>query len=360
MPWLVGEVSVSNAEDIEGREIAPDPGWPRTIAEARSFAERYEAWFDDAFPTRPWLLQQHSKWNRGVLGVSPSPQVVLGQDGWLFFTKEQLFDDYQGLTSNREAEAVQWRAALEARAASMKSRGVTYLFYCVPNKVTVMPERLKPRWRAADGARTRLDAISSAMQDARDVPFYDQRALLRGLPKDPSPYLRTDSHWSVFGAFASYSRIASLLTEAGEIDSPLKIERFVVDWWPVHGDLARLLVERGEKESHAFLHAKPPLAAKVVEPQSPLQLPKEWNIWEGPKFYENPAGRGRLLYIGDSFSWVQRPWFAEHFRNSMFISFALMNQEQLETLVDGLRPDVVIEQRAERNMKWTPTPPGRD
>ncbi|HMQ21243.1 MAG TPA: hypothetical protein PKE00_02070, partial [Planctomycetota bacterium] len=207
--------------------------------------------------------------------------------------------------------------------------------------------------RVTSPRETRLDGIVRALEGS-EVPFFDQRPLLREHMERERVFLMTDSHWNRVGAFESYRQIARHLRGLGAIDMVLERERFVTNMWPAFGDLGKLLTLPVDKESMPFLHARPPLEAKRVDPQQDFKLPDELKVWEPPVFYENPKGRGRLLFIGDSFSFVQQEFYAEHFANALFLPMQLTRLEDLRFLVEGLRPDVVIEERAERNMKWTP------
>lgn len=349
-------IGLGDVEHAEGRELSAAPAWPEDYEQLASYAERYEKHFEEHLPMRGRFLAWHSWWCREVLETSNTDQVVIGRDGWLYFTEERLLEDHVGLTHDRETSAKAWRDALVERRDAMKMRGIPYVFFVAPNKVTVVPEGLPERWERADGVKTRLQAISEALGDGQ-LPYFDQSALLRGLPKEPPPYLRTDSHWSAHGAHASYTQIASHLHKLGALSAPLPLERFVVDMFPNHGDLAVLLRDQREedKELWAFFHARPPLVAKEVKAPEGFKFPPELGVWEPPRFFENPKAEGRLLLLGDSFMYAQMKWWAEHFRNAAFIPCAVKSTRHFEFFVDGLQPSLVIELRAERNMRWPPT-----
>lgn len=352
-PTVVASFGIADVELAEGRSLAVEPALPTTFEEARSYAERYEAYYVDSFALRGRMRLLHATWLRRGLGVSESPQVVIGEEPWLFYTKDGILEDHQGLRRVSTDEAARWRNSLEARHAYLSKRGIAYVFYVAPNKVTMHGDKLPTYMRVTSPRETRLDGIMRAFEGS-EVPFFDQRPLLRQHMERERVYLMTDSHWNRVGAFESYRQIAQHLREVGAIDMVLERERFVTNMWPAFGDLGKLLTLQVDKESMPFLHAQPPLEAQRVDPKQDFKLPDELKVWEAPAFYENPKGRGRLLFIGDSFSFVQQEFYAEHFENALFVPMALMRLEDLSFLVEGLRPDVVIEERAERNMTWTP------
>ena len=76
----------------EKRALAPKPALPRDRAALATFPARFEAYFADRFGFRGTLLRWNSVAKAGWLGVSPTPKVVIGRDGWLFLAGHAMDD----------------------------------------------------------------------------------------------------------------------------------------------------------------------------------------------------------------------------------------------------------------------------
>lgn len=340
----------------EMRDLAPAPQWPHTLAQLEAFPAAFEHYWDDHFGLRRRLIRAYMILKGKWLGVSPSSRVVLGQDGWIYFTKDRLFEDYRGEIIVPQWELVQWRKALEDRRRWLAERGATYLFAMAPNKVTIHPEHLPPRMRVDRPVRRRIDQIEDELAQHSDFRIVDLRPPLRQLAQTQNAFLVTDSHWTLEGAFTGYQTVMQALVAAGVPKPPLPRSAFKLAVWPTLGDLAHMLTDlEYPEEQKQFLQPIEPLPCKKIELGPELQsAPPSWHMWEPPTAYECEGQEGVLLMFKDSYAYYEMPWFACHFRYSFFLSMSPYDLESLQVLVPALHPTVVIEQRAERNMAGTP------
>jgi alginate O-acetyltransferase complex protein AlgJ len=135
----------------------------------------------DLFGTLSWTLFHEGR--KGVLA---------GSDGWLFTAEE--FE-----TGPRSAKAVAKAAGFVADVkAKLAAAGTDLIIALVPAKATIYPEELGRYRLPAEPAR-RYDRLLGLFS-ARGIAAPDLRPLLREA-KDRGPtYLRTDTHWTPFGA----------------------------------------------------------------------------------------------------------------------------------------------------------------
>jgi alginate O-acetyltransferase complex protein AlgJ len=340
------------------RALAPSPGTPTDLVSVVQYPAAYEQWFVDHFGGRGRLLALNTRFTMGAFGVSPSDQVVLGNDGWLYFTSSGIFADRRGeeLLSNAQLEL--WRGVFEGRSKWLSARGVAYSVVVAPNKVTIYPEHLPWHHRTGQGAKTRLTQLVEHLRDHSTFRIIDGREPLRAEARSSRTYHATDSHWNDVGGFLCYQAIASEWTSRGVIDGPLALSGFERVQKPYTGDLTRLLPGLPwAPEAGWFMVSIEPSTAKTVPPPDNWQsLPAELVGWTAPVLYENVQGRGVLLAFGDSFQFQMMPFLASHFRRSFFISTSPADFAILEALTTLIQPTVVLEQRVERNMKWIPKP----
>ena len=69
---------------VENRVLASRPELTLDRAALAEFPAKFEAYFNDHFGYRQRLIHWLNIIKVAGLGVSPSPNVILGQDGWLF------------------------------------------------------------------------------------------------------------------------------------------------------------------------------------------------------------------------------------------------------------------------------------
>ena len=74
--------------DLEGRPLASLPRLdPGSLSEPETYAA-IDRWIADRFPGRNAAVGAHAAIDYGVLGGSTTPDIIVGQDGWLFGRSE--------------------------------------------------------------------------------------------------------------------------------------------------------------------------------------------------------------------------------------------------------------------------------
>lgn len=198
----------------EQRLSAALPARPTTPAEWNAFAPRFEAWFGDRLAGRDALLGARSRLLVGAFGVSPTPTVHLGRDGWVFLTEARQLETQRGLHPFRPMELERWALAIEARARWCAERGIAYVFALVPDKTDVY----RDRHGLADDVHgpTRFDALARRL--THEPAFLDLRPVLaaeRARDGDHDhTYFPYGSHWTDRGACAGANAIVRRLEVA--------------------------------------------------------------------------------------------------------------------------------------------------
>ena len=96
---LVGTVTMAEPEDEEfeeNREPAPLPARPQDWATLAAWPDAFTSYFADHFAFRTQLVRWQALLRVRVLRSSPSPDVILGKDGWLFYGTDGAVEDYSG------------------------------------------------------------------------------------------------------------------------------------------------------------------------------------------------------------------------------------------------------------------------
>lgn len=337
----------------EKRALAPFPSKPRKAKELVAFPSAFERWFDDHFGWRHRLVQAYHLMALAV-GSSGTPRVLLGKDGWLYYTDPNdgnNLEDYRRTDPLTPQELERWRLVLETKTAWLKRRGIAYLFIVVPNKHTIYPESYPARVRVR-GDRSRLDQFMDAMQGS-DVPVVDLRTPLRQAKTFGRLYHKTDSHWNDLGAALAGN---VLLERLSFLVPGMNGQRYGIQdfsWHSMHGgDLARMLSLSNILRENQVPVVRPGRLQCADQTQNSVMNA------EDPELVITPCraeGKSALVFR-DSFFTRLRPFLSEHFTRTVYTT-ALPEIDTMEQLVEKYSPDVVLEERVERYLKVLPKAP---
>ncbi|MEJ5347096.1 MAG: hypothetical protein WHS46_00215 [Desulfosoma sp.] len=340
----------------EKRSLAPFPQWPKNTHEIRVFQTAFEKWFDDHFGGRHRLVQAYHLMSL-ALGTTGSPRVLLGKDGWLFYTDPEdgnNLDDYRRTDPLTQDDLERWRLVLETKAAWLKSRGIAYFFIVVPNKHTIYPEYYSSRVRV-HGVRSRLDQLMDALKDS-DVPVLDLRKPFLEAKVLGRLYHKTDTHWNDLGAALAANVIVDKLFSFGLTagQGHYRVEDFF-QRSAEGGDLARMLNLSRILKEHQVPVVRPGVLRCFDHNQDDVL-----NAEDPELIITSCRSEGKsALIFRDSFFTRLRPFVSEHFRKAVY-TMALPEIETLERLVKEYAPDVVLEERVERYLKVLPKAPDPD
>lgn len=332
----------------ENRELAP---WPRAGWDAdalRAWPGAAARYFEDHFALRARLVRWQAAVRFEWLGVSPSPDVLVGRDGWLFYAADGGLDDFASAEPFSHEDLEAWRQTLQHTFDWLRGQGVAYLFVLAPDKHAVYPEFMPAGVRRV-GAETRTDVLVRYLRDHSTVPVLDLRpALLSAKPRERL-YHRTDTHWNDRGAFVAYQQILTRLAEA----SPPSVRPYLVPQ-PRAAFEARTAVEPGMdlsgmlglthrmREDDLRLTRIGAPRWRVVEPTRPDPHGIEPRLVTE----HDDRARPRAVVLRDSFGSALVPFLSEHVSRAVYLW-----QYNLEpSLVLDERPDVVVQEVVGRRL----------
>ncbi|HEX6136848.1 MAG TPA: hypothetical protein VF059_04280 [Casimicrobiaceae bacterium] len=331
--------------DAENRRLAP---WPQPRL-ARTFAAEFERAFADRFGGRDALLRLHNRMLVRAFGVSPSPNVLLGRDGWLYFLGEDAtaFDRYfRGTLPVTDAEIRAVVAELVRRERFLAAHGIAYVVTLAPDKYTIYPEHL-PAWARHASGPTPLDRLAAALGAEGTLRYVDLRAPLRAAKASERVYYASDSHWNSLGAAVAYREImravAAALAPRAVSATPVVQPPYVPGVDIYHGDLARMTGDpaRFGEPDHApqwkILAASQSRCARRIDAGSDAGL--EWYACDRP-------GLPRAVVYRDSMGIPLVPLLSENFSRVAYVSSRRLDP----AFVLREHPDVVVEELVERSM----------
>jgi hypothetical protein len=324
----------------ENRRPAPFPtlrlsgsGWGWTVA---SFPRRFERYWNDSFAFRWYLIRAHSL-AKLALGASPSPKVLLGQEGFLFYAAEQSVDYFRVTKPFTDADLARWRDDLMRRHQWLAERGIRYLVVVAPNKETIYPEHMPPSLRPLR-EESRLDQLLREVGAKSDVEILDLRPALREGKARERIYHVTDTHWNDAGAMIARREILGRVARwFPQVDTSLPDGSFVRRTG-AGGDLARMLALE-DRFAEEYIEWRPAGSARAqrIEPLKGASGDHE--------SYECPACSGPVVVMNqDSFNENLAPLLAGQFRRLVLVDGTRID----ESLIARERPALVIQEFVER------------
>lgn len=185
-----------HSELAENRELAgvpslrtEDGGWNR------DYFEELQTYVSEHFAFRGELVAADSLIKYQLLGTPCDDQVIIGRDGWLFFS--ETLADYAGVTlSDDEIDRIAQRM-LEV-SGYVQAQGKQPLFVIVPNKNSIYPEYMPARF--GDRAKERNLTMLQERMSSLDIPYVDAYQILLAGKDQEELYLHEDTHWNNTGA----------------------------------------------------------------------------------------------------------------------------------------------------------------
>lgn len=326
----------------ENRRPAAAAGMPTDVETLATWPARFEAWFRDHFGLRNTLIAWHTTLMLDVLGVSPTKDVLIGKDGWLYLGAAKNVGAYRCVQPYTTADLAVLQREHDRKANWARQRGIRYLHVWVPIKANVYPEFLPAGLHKLDQP-CRLKQWMAHMQAHSKGPVLDLTAALLAAKTAGGErlYYKTDTHWNPRGAFVGYGAVARALAGAkglqplpeSSVQFPLLSEG--------GGDLARLM-DRAER----YRGTEPGWA---IDPRKAVRLDKPYERGEGVKI-EGWACKAcpptRLLLLHDSFGNGLIPFLSESVGRLVTAEFLGFD----ETLIAAEKPDVIVELHLERQL----------
>ncbi len=345
----------------ENRTLSPAPRVEMTEQALKEFPRSFEAYFDDRFGFRNFLVRQFHTVNFGWLGIADPEKVVKGKEGWLYLGRKALIDESRGLSPLQEKEVNAWATKIDAIRQWQEARGGAFLFVLAPDKQRVFPEYL-PDWYVPSENR-RKEQLLGALAPL-GTPVLDLTETLREAKRTGGApvWLKTDTHWNGVGAWHGYRAILERLQKTVPGLHPLEQSALTrteepglgAEVWRSTSDLAGLLGVRDlAPELWVGLLPAAPRARSSQDIPAPTRNVGGVNVPYATEI-EDPALPAALV-IGGSFRWALVPLLSEHFRRVLYTDFRYCFFDP--ALAEAEQPDIILFVLTEQQLVWFPEPP---
>ncbi len=209
----------------ENRTLAPAPAWPHRLADLRTFRKTADAYVADHFPIRPHLIGLLNR-VRMMAGVSGSKRVIVGRDGWLFFDNDTHLGDARDDPAITGPEIRRWLIVLAGRTEAVNRLGAAYVVFSPPYKDVMYPQKGPSWYHGPSSRRPVVTLLPLAAASGAGEIVYPYAEIRRATDAGQPTYVRNDTHWSGFGAYAGYVVLMNALHAKGLTEGPLPLSAF--------------------------------------------------------------------------------------------------------------------------------------
>lgn len=287
-----------------------------------AWLEDLSRYVNDRFSLRQEAVTLWARLNAALLHSSVTDQVILGRDGWLYYTP--TLPDYARTAplSTRELWCAARRLSLLQEYA--EGQGGQFLFTIAPNKASLYPEQLPtlPRANAPSNAEALAEELAR-----QGVHYLDLFAVFRS--QDETLYFPRDSHWTSRGAALAADAILSALgRESGYFAADFTDARHT-------GDLYEMLCPAGKGTDSDLVYAPGFTFSANSTNADSITISTQ-----------SDRGAGSLLMYRDSFGRALYPYLAEAYGEALF---SRKNDYDPSALAPG---GTLVIELVERNLRY--------
>ena len=273
----------------------------------REFTTGFERAFNDRFGLRDDFVRLNNLFLLTVFSKSPSKDVAVGRDNWLFYTAGGSYDWFIGKKPPPQYATITAIAkGIERRVRLMRDLGIPYRIVIAPDKHSIYWEQLPFKQAKALKPYSLIDDITKLLADDVRGSVLDLRPQLIAAKKQRPVYYATDSHWNSYGAWIGYREIMAATGLKAEPYPQTVIERAFA------GDLSRMI------GAETIFNEMDSLPKPYIDEASPCQKPDHYSA--AFKSYRCPqAENGDLVMHVDSFGAFIEPFLNPRFRTASYI-----------------------------------------
>ena len=334
------------------------------------YSRAYESYLNDRLPFRNALVSLNSFIDYYVFKEASDSSVIIGRDGWLFFS--DTLEDYQRDNLYSEEELQELAVEAETVKAYCDSQGITFILFMPPNKNSVYGEYM-PAHITAETGPSRADQYVSYLREHTgvDVIWARDELLSSAADCDRLLYMKHDSHWNGLGSYIG-SRL--LMNRLGiDMPAPDTLMYTHTDEAVFAGaghDLANAIsmddalgtdenfVLSGYVDESVYdsIEYRGDYHESVSELIDPAAIDGDLYVLPGHYMGVNPYGdvvyassdaadSRRVLFARDSFGELMTQYLAAEFSDVISIRNSTLTIQD----IDEIKPDILIYEMVERS-----------
>lgn len=323
MAFAPADTTTENRELAGIPDIREDDGWNRT------YLQELGTYFEEHFAFRPLLVTVDSVIQSRVFEVSNMDTVIVGTDGWLYYTA--TLDDYLGRNTLSERGIYNVAHNLSLMQRYVEDKGAAFLFTAAPNKNFLYGENMPYFYKKKVSSTRNMTLLEQKLKEF-DIAYADLSTAFAD--KEEILYLKRDSHWNRKGAVLAYNTLLDYLDCEHDTFETVGCVRTRTEY----GDLNKMMYPVDFAPEWDYNYQNENVFTYVTDTES---VEDAWIQTE------NPAGEGSLLMFRDSFGNTLLPLMADVFKDGYFSKSVPYN---IEDYLNAFSPECVIVEKVERNI----------
>lgn len=319
---------------IGNEERVPAP----KLSDGVYFPAEFDTYFSRYFGGRNRLVSIGNSLKEGLFKTSGEENVIVGDDGWLFY--KSALGDYTGTANLSDREIERAAVVVEMMQDYVNGTGADFVFLIAPNKMSVYPEHM-PYYYLESDEKNNYDRLYEQLE-IRGINSVALKNLFQAAKSDNVRiYHKLDSHWNNYGAALAYEAVMNRL--ASDDASYGKFSEFTKDNYHIkanfRGDLNSMLTPGKNKSDEQIYFDKP----FTFEYDGMFTGAEDMLI----KTHNSSAAVDkRAVLFRDSFGNALYQFFAQDHS-----SFAAYRQSSYDLFSLGSEADLVVVELVERNIK---------
>jgi tetratricopeptide (TPR) repeat protein len=348
----------------ENRKLASIPKFSMNARSIKEFSSEFENYYEDNFGFRGAFVYLNSLIKVYWLNISAVPKVITGKDDWLFWTGEELIEDYRGLITLSSLQLETWREELEYKYKWLEKHKIRYLYVVVPDKQTIYPEYLPDSVNKVQ-KKTKLDQLLEYLKSNSKFKIFDMRDPLMEAKKRGLLFFPRDSHWNVPGALIAYK---SIMKQVLQMFPNVNMVDFNISDYEENHEIISMKSRGMESTLGLFFSPVPgwtlvstpgfklkKSCAVTVELFKKNKNPDEFSKVLEPFAKSCPKAKLRAIVIRDSMFTDVEPFLSENFQLILYLwpmqrwkAYEYKYDKYIMEMIEKIKPDIVIEERGER------------
>ncbi len=315
--------------NYENRTLSSKPEF--TFKDITKYPESYENYFNDHLPFKNQIRKVKSSIYYNVLGISTTPRVIIGDDGWMFYTGELSMQDFRKIEKCTEEDEAQLTKSLQEVKKELFNKNIEYYVMIPPNKETIYSDRLVSKVNRVEENDSRIDDLVKYIRSNSDIEvIYPKDELLKSRTNSET-YYKYDTHWNNYGSFVGINEMMKT------IDSNYKVPEYKIETEEHAGDLAKMNLMPKK------MNVEPKITGFYDDVKYECTTIGKYDICNSDK----PVYDKTMLFVGDSFRVVSMQYLAKLYKTSIFVH----RSEYEVDLISKYNPDIVVYQAVERLFK---------
>ncbi|MCP1137545.1 hypothetical protein NKT34_30250 [Paenibacillus polysaccharolyticus] len=347
VPLLTVNKTSGLVSTAENRVLASFPDLSINGKINTHFISQFESWFNDNLGLRDKLVMANTAAEYQLFEKLTKTDTLVGKNNWLYYVTPEIIKDYQNLNLPSDDRLEEWNTSLNRVSKFLDKKNIPFIVMLNMDKKTIYPENY-PESIKKVGDISRTEMISKYFNDNGEFSFFTPKEALLKAKKNEIVYSQNydNAHWNYYGSFIGYMELMKQIRKfIPEIDS-LSLEDFTISPYQRESKVYNTVPFSEKDYNLIYKKDRTAVESDSNELQQLNLIYSETTHEYINKKKDLPVG----LIIGDSYLYQYNlPDLAESFSKLVFVHNE--NVDKIESLVNVVRPDVVVYETVERTFE---------